>query len=214
MYALASDTRWAPKWKMEAASTALARPSRTPSTRWSRPPTPPDAITGMLTASATARVSWMSKPALVPSRSMEVNNISPAPYSAMRFAQLTASMPVSLRPPWVNTSKRGPSPWPSPWPARPARLASMATTMHWLPNLSAASRTNSGLRTAAVLMATLSAPASRSFRISSRVLTPPPTVSGMKHSSAVRATTSKMVSRPSWLAVMSRKHNSSAPSES
>ena len=33
----------------------------------------------------------------------------------------------------------------------------------------------------------------------------------MKQCSAVRATTSKMVSRPSWLAVMSRKVSSSAP---
>ncbi len=39
-------------------------------------------------------------------------------------------------------------------------LASIATTMHWLPNLSAASATKSGLFTAAVLIETLSAPAS------------------------------------------------------
>ena len=41
--------------------------------------------------------------------------------------------------------------------------------------------------------------------MSSMVRTPPPTVTGMKQCSAVRATTSKMVSRFSWLAVMSRK---------
>ena len=46
------------------------------------------------------------------------------------------------------------------------------------------------------------------------VRTPPPTVSGMKHCSAVRLTTSKMVSRFSWLAVMSRKVSSSAPAAS
>ena len=39
-----------PKWKIDAASTALAPPSRTPATRWSSEPTPPDAITGTLTA--------------------------------------------------------------------------------------------------------------------------------------------------------------------
>src|SRR5260221_2288135 len=44
----------------------------TPSARWSSAPTPPEAITGMLTASATARVSARSKPDLVPSRSMLV----------------------------------------------------------------------------------------------------------------------------------------------
>ena len=42
----------------------------------------------------------------------------------------------------------------------------MATTMHWLPNLSAASATKSGLFTAAVLIDTLSAPASSSLRMS------------------------------------------------
>ena len=41
--------------------------------------------------------------------------------------------------------------------------------------------------------------------MSSTVRTPPPTVSGMKQASAVRVTTSKIVSRFSWLAVMSRK---------
>ena len=39
--AFASSTVWSPKWKMLAASTASARPSRTPSARWSRVPTPP-----------------------------------------------------------------------------------------------------------------------------------------------------------------------------
>jgi hypothetical protein len=46
-------------------------------------------------------------------------------------------------------------------------LASIATTMHWLPNFSAAFATNSGRLTAAVLIETLSAPASSSARISS-----------------------------------------------
>ena len=51
---------WLPKWKIEAARTAVAWPSRTPSTRWSRVPTPPEAMTGTGTASAIARVSPMS----------------------------------------------------------------------------------------------------------------------------------------------------------
>ncbi|MNW17553.1 hypothetical protein D3C71_2167790 [compost metagenome] len=72
----------------------------------------------------------------------------------------------------------------------------------------------SGSLTAAELIATLSAPARSSFLISSMERTPPPTVTGMKQCSAVRATTSKMVSRPSWLAVMSRKVSSSAPAAS
>ena len=71
----------------------------------------------------------------------------------------------------------------------------MATTMHWLPKVSAASRTNSGRDTAAVLMETLSAPALSSLRISAFSRMPPPTVRGMKISSAVRATTSRMIPR-------------------
>ena len=70
------------------------------------------------------------------------------------------------------------------------------------------------INTAAVLIDTLSAPASSNLRMSSTVRTPPPTVSGIKHCSAVRRTTSYSVSRPSWLAVMSRKQSSSAPSRS
>jgi hypothetical protein len=64
--------------------------------------------------------------------------------------------------------------------------------------------------TAAELIETLSAPASSNLRTSSTVRTPPPTVSGMKQCSAVRATTSKIVSRLSEDAVMSRKQSSSA----
>src|SRR5262245_72717 len=40
------------KWKMDAASTALAEPSVRPLKRCSRFPAPPEAITGMRTASA------------------------------------------------------------------------------------------------------------------------------------------------------------------
>src|SRR6267154_1182561 len=65
-----------------------------PSTRWSSVPTPPEAITGTPTASDTARVSAMSKPDLVPSRSIEVSRISPAPSSAIRRAQPIASILV------------------------------------------------------------------------------------------------------------------------
>ncbi len=122
----------------------------------------------------------------------------------MRRAQSTASMPVGRRPPWVYTSQ--PSPGSSP-----RRLASTATTMHWEPKRRDASSTNSGRCTAAVLMETLSAPASSSLRTSSITRTPPPTVSGMNTFSAVARTTSMMMSRSSLEAVMSRKVSSSAP---
>ena len=87
----------------------------------------------------------------------------------------------------------------------------MATTTHWAPNSSAISRTRSGRSTAAVLSATLSAPARSSSRASSTERTPPPTVKGMNTCSAVRETTSTMVRRWSDEAVMSRKTSSSAP---
>ena len=126
----------------------------------------------------------------------------------MRRPQATASRPVALRPPWVKTSK------PEAIPGLSTRLASIATTMHWLPNFRAAVSTKPGSTTAAVLIETLSAPASSRARMSSRLRTPPPTVSGMKQTSAVWRTTSRMMSRFSWLAVMSRKQSSSAPAAS
>ena len=84
--------------------------------------------------------------------------------------------------------------------------------MHWLPKASAARDTSSGSATAALLMLALSAPASSRRRMSSTLRTPPPTVSGMNTSAAVRETTSRMVSRFSCDAAMSRKVSSSAPS--
>ncbi len=90
----------------------------------------------------------------------------------------------------------------------------MATTTHCAPYRSEAARTKAGSVTAAVLIETLSAPALSSARQSATVRTPPPTVSGMKHRSAVRATMSSRIGRSSCDAVMSRKHSSSAPAAS
>ena len=64
-------------------------------------------MTGTRTASATARVSGMSKPCLVPSRSIEVSRISPAPSDTTSRAYSTASRPVGRRPPCVKISQRG-----------------------------------------------------------------------------------------------------------
>ena len=90
-------------------------------------------------------------------------------------------MPVASRPPWVKISKRGAAP--------SARRA----WRRWRPRC-IARRTSPTPRapgsrsfTAAVLIDTLSAPASSSARTSSTLRTPPPTVSGMKQRSAVRA---------------------------
>src|SRR5438552_790767 len=102
---LASPTECWPKWKIDAASTASAPPSSAPWARCSRVPTPPLAMTGMLTASVTARVSSRSKPSRVPSRSIDVSKISPAPSRSHSTAHDTASSPVGLRPPCVHTSQ-------------------------------------------------------------------------------------------------------------
>ena len=116
-------------------------------------------------------------------------------------------MPVPTRPPCVVTSKPLGA-------AGPARRASTDSTTHCDPNRSAASASSSGRAMAAVLSDTLSAPARSSRSTSATLRTPPPTVSGMNTCSAVRRTTSYMVSRPPLDAVMSRKVSSSAPSAS
>ena len=189
---------------MLAANTASALPCFTPSTKCCTLPTPPEAITGMSTASLMARVSGKLKPILVPSLSMLVSKISPAPRACMLRAHSTASKPVSLRPPWVNTSQRLLSALTA--------LASMATTMACEPKKLLASFTKSGLVTAAVLMLALSAPALSKRRTSATARTPPPTVKGMNTWLATRSITCNMVSRLSELAVMSKKVISSAPS--
>ena len=185
-------------------------------------PTPPLATTGTVQEDVIARISSTSKPSLVPSRSIEVTRSSPAPRSWHSTAHLHASIPVANRPPCVNTSQLAPrSPRLSAELASsPASvigmriLASIATTTHWLPSASASLRMSDGSPTAAVLIATLSAPARNNLVASSIVRTPPPTVSGMKTCSAARLTTSTIVARPCDDAVMSRKITSSAPSSS
>ncbi len=136
---------------------------------------------------------------------MLVSSISPAPSSLARQAHSMASMPVSMRPPFLKMFHPDPS----------GRLfASIATTTHWLPNLSAASEISSGRLMAAELTATLSAPSLRISLKSSTARIPPPTVNGMKTRSATRRTMSTTVFRASDVAVMSRNTSSSAPSAS
>ena len=96
-------------------------------------PTPPEAITGTRTASATARVSARSKPRLgAVAIHRGEQDFAGAELRRPLARSATASMPVGVRPPWVKISQRS--------PRLADRLASMATTMHWLPNFSAASR--------------------------------------------------------------------------
>ena len=165
-------------------------------------PAPPDAITGIFAFSETRLVSSISYPAFVPSQSILVSNISPAPSSSAFFAHSSASIPVFTRPPLRYTSQ----------PLLSSRLfASIAQTTHCLPNFSAASLISSGRFIAALFTATLSAPALRIFLKSSTVRIPPPTVNGINTCFATASTISTTVSRASDDAVMSRKTSSSAP---
>ena len=105
---------------------------------------------------------------------MLVSRISPAPSAATSVAHSITSMPVGVRPPWITTCH---------WSTAHC-FASIAATTHCAPKRADASPKSSGRFTPAVLIETLSAPALSSARMSSTVLTPPPTVSGMNTWSA------------------------------
>ena len=169
-------------------------------------PAPPEATRGTSTTARTARSIARSKPPVVPSASMELSRISPAPSSAPRWAQATASIPVPVRPPCVVTSQ----PDGVLVPGAQVRASTLRTST-WLPNRSAISASSPGRATAAELTPTLSAPAARSRRTSSVERTPPPTVNGTNTCSAVARTTSSVVSRPAEVALTSRNVISSAP---
>ena len=82
-----------PKWKTLAASTASA-PASTAGGKCSSRPAPPLAMSGTCVTSRTARIISRSKPSRVPSASIELSRISPAPSSVARRAHSTASMPA------------------------------------------------------------------------------------------------------------------------
>src|SRR5438094_3934349 len=88
----------------------------------------------------------------------------------------------------------------------------MARTAACAPARRAISPRSSGRRTAALFMATLSAPARRIAAASSTESIPPPTQKGIESAAATRAARSTVVRRRSAEAVMSRKTSSSAPS--
>src|SRR5258708_4394002 len=188
---------------MEAARAASALPAEKTSTKCCALPAPPEAITGIETIPAMAAVSSQSKPMPVPSRSMEVSRISPAPRSSASRAQASAFLPVGLRPPATKTSAASAGPAP--------RRASMATITACEPKRPAILPIRLGSATAAELMLILSAPASKTWAASSSVRMPPPTVKGTNISRAARRTVSVKVLRSSWVAVMSSSTISSAP---
>ena len=59
-------------------------------------PAPPLAITGTADARPASAIIWASKPAVVPSASIEFSRISPAPSSAARATHSIASIPVPV----------------------------------------------------------------------------------------------------------------------
>ena len=126
-------------------------------------------------------VNSKSKPVFVPSLSIDVNSISPAPNRSTFFAHSIASKPVSTLPPLIKTFQ-----------LLVFFLASIATTMHWLPNFIEPSLINFGFLIAALFIETLSAPASKKSMIPSTSLIPPPTVSGTKQFAAVFFITSSI----------------------
>ena len=122
-----------------------------------RLPTPPLAMTGIETGVGHRPGQAQIEAVLAPSRSMLVRRISPAPRDTLGpFDGIEAGAVA----PAVGEDSHLPG---------ATCLASMATTMHWLPTLPAASPTTCGLLTAAVLMLTLSAPALSRRRTSSTV---------------------------------------------
>ena len=145
-----SAMRSSPKWNTLAASTASA-PASTAGGKWASSPAPPLAMTGTVTAARTARISSRSNPALVPSASIELSRISPAPSPAaagrpgdrVDAGAAPAAVGGDLEPARRRVLR----------PA--ARRASTDSTTHCEPNRCAASASSSGRAIAAVLSADL-----------------------------------------------------------
>ena len=97
-------------WKTDAARTASAPPSRTAGAKCASAPAPPEATIGTDVAARATFSIARSKPASVPSASMEVRRISPAPRAVTSATQVARSIPVIRRPPCVETTNRCPVP--------------------------------------------------------------------------------------------------------
>ena len=86
------------KWKILAAATAEAPDLDMAKYISLKLDAPPDAITGILTDSETTLIRSKSYPFIVPSLSIEVNKISPAPLFSTSLAHLTTSKSVGTPP--------------------------------------------------------------------------------------------------------------------
>ena len=141
-----------------------------------------------------------ANPCPVPSWSIDVSRISPAPRSTASRAHSIKSRPLDRVPPCDRTSH----------PVARA-LASIATMALCDPASLATAVISAGSEMAAVFIDTLSAPARSSASASATARTPPPTAKGMFSSRATCSTRRTSVPRASRDALMSRKHTSSAP---
>ena len=168
-------------------------------------PTPPEAMTGMGTRSATARVSSRSKPSRVPSRSMLVSRISPAPSSRHALA------------PGHGVDARRPAPAVGEHlPARRRRRAGLAARVDRDDDRLGAERVGGaahqlGIGDRGGVDADLVGAGQQQL---AHVLDRAHAAADgerQEHRSAVARTTSSMVARPSDEAEMSRKQISSAP---
>jgi len=89
------------RWKIAAARAASALVFSKTSENCSTFPAPEDTVTGMVTFSRMWLVSSMSKPELVPSLSMQLSRISPAPSFSQVCANCKASTSLPSRPPFT-----------------------------------------------------------------------------------------------------------------
>jgi hypothetical protein len=179
------------------ASTALAWPSVTPSTRCSSVPTPPLATTGTDTASAIVAGQLEVVAALGPVAVHRGDQQLAGAELGQPHRVLDRVDPGRRRPPWVKISQ-----WS--W----LHAASTEATTHWLPNLSGDLGHDLGRATAAELTATLSAPGEQQARASSTARTP--AADGQRHEAHLRGAADTVEQRPAPFVAAPRCRGSTA----
>ena len=112
----------------------------------------------------------MLSPVPVPSLSISLITISPAPKSSHLLVHSNNSKLVFILPPFENTTNFFLS----------NSLKSIPKTTHWDPNFSDANLIKLGFCIASLFRNTLSAPLFKNCSKHSNVFTPPPTVKGIK----------------------------------
>ena len=186
--ALTDAIEWIRRWKIDAASTASAPPSRTAATKSAGPrsATRRDDRHRHAIGDRPEQVGVEAEPGPVTVDRRHEQLAGPeldralGPLDRVERRRLAAALDVDL-----HSS------------AAAHREAHRSRRPRLPPEARAHAVIRSGSATAAVLSETLSAPARSTSRISSTVRTPPPTVSGTNARRAVRSTTSSSVPRRS-----------------